>query len=55
MMGCLEFLVFILEYLVTPALAVGAAALVIHLILVIQNYRQDRDTRANSSTSDLLD
>jgi len=43
-----EILAFILGYLVTPALAVGAAALVIHLILLIQSYRSQRAMRADS-------
>jgi len=47
-MGWTEILEFVLGYLVTPALAVGAAALVIHLILVIQSYRTARAIRADS-------
>ncbi len=43
-----EVLAFVLGYLVTPALAIGAAALVIHLILLIQNYRFQRAMRADS-------
>lgn len=44
----LEVLAFILGYLVTPALAVGAAALVIHLILLFTRYRSERAIRADS-------
>jgi len=43
-----QVLAFVLGYLVTPALAVGAAALLIHLILLIQNYRLQRAIRADS-------
>lgn len=39
---------FILGYLVVPALCVGAAALVIHVILLIVNYRSQRALRADS-------
>lgn len=44
----LEALALVLGYLVTPALAVGAAALVIHLILLITRYRSERALRADS-------
>lgn len=47
-MSPLEALAFILGYLVTPALAVGAAALVIHLILLFTKYRSERASRADS-------
>lgn len=41
-------LTFVLGYLLTPAIAVGAAALVIHLILMIRDYRVARAVRADS-------
>lgn len=44
-------LAFVLGYLVTPALAIGAAALVIHLTLLIQSYRSQRAMRADSLTA----
>lgn len=47
-MSWLEALAFVLGYMVTPVLAVGAAALVIHIILIIQNYRFQRALRADS-------
>lgn len=47
-MKWLDTLAFILGYLITPALAVGAAALVIHLILLVQSYRSERALRADS-------
>lgn len=51
-MSWTDTLVFFLGYLLTPALAIGAAALVIHLILLIKSYRTERAIRADSlSTS----
>lgn len=43
-----DVLGFVLGYLVVPALCVGAAALVIHVILLIANYRSQRALRADS-------
>lgn len=43
-----EVITFALGYLLTPALAVGAAALVIHIILKIQTFRAERANRADS-------
>lgn len=47
-MNWTEVLAFSLGYLVTPALAVGAAAFVIHVILKFQKYSAERALRADS-------
>lgn len=41
-------LTFVLGYLVTPAIAVGLAALVIHLILILREHRAARAIRSDS-------
>ena len=47
-MNWTEVIIFALGYLLTPALAVAAAALLIHIILKIQTFRAERAVRADS-------
>lgn len=47
-MSWTEVVIFALGYLLTPALAVCAATLVIHIILKVQTFRAERASRADS-------
>lgn len=47
-MNWTEVIIFTLGYLLTPALAVAAAALLIHIILKLQTRRAERAVRADS-------